>query len=86
MFEDHQTLDKQTVVNSLDKYAVEGCDYIIDAFKIQPDKRWISLKKAEEKIEIWADNIRLLDGVNEEVEIEDEQEGGYGDEFDDDEY
>lgn len=59
----------------MEDYSLEGIDSILDAFKVSPKSRYISLKKAETKINLWKNHLSLFDDIKEE-EMSDEFNGG----------
>ena len=46
-------------------------EHILQAFKLHPDKPYISLKRLTDAVEGWRHNISVLDEVNDEEDEED---------------
>lgn len=59
---------KSVCVASLEKYTIEGCEDILDAFKVESDKSLLSLNIVTAKLEVWIKNIKLFDSIPDPVE------------------
>jgi hypothetical protein len=76
------------VQKSLENFMIPTSDHILQAFKLHPDKPYISLKRLTDTVESWRRNISVLDEINDEGDEEedagqDEDYEDYGD-FDND--
>lgn len=76
-----ECLSIKEVKKSLENFMIQISDHILAAFKLHPEKDVISLKKLTEIVESWRQNISVLDEINDEEGENDDEAGGYSDDY-----
>ena len=79
-FEGEDCLSVKEVKKSLEVFMISISDHILQAFKPQPDAQLVSLKKLIDVVDMWRENIHVLDEINEQ-EDEEEADEDYDEDF-----
>ena len=70
------------VKKSLENCMIPVSDHVLQAFKLNSDSEYVSLKKLNETIDSWTQTIAVLDEVNDEEDEDNDRSVDSAEKFD----